>query len=94
MSSDAPIRSGTPAEPLPGRRAKRRGAHVKGECVGLPRQLDDDLVVGTLMGVILLQLYAQPPRLHSDRRIILGIESPRPAQNLGGDLVFLEATPG
>ena len=63
---------------------------MEGESIGSLGQLDNDWIVRPLVGVILRQLHAQAPSLHSDGRVALRIESARPAQNLSGDLIFLE----
>ena len=52
--------------------------------------LDQDGIVGTFVRVVLGQFDAQASGLYADRGITLGIESDRPAQDLGGDLVLLQ----
>jgi hypothetical protein len=67
---------------------------VEGECVRSLGQLHHEGVIWPLVRVILFQLHAQASCLHSDGRVALRIESSRPAQYLGRDLVFLEGHAG
>jgi hypothetical protein len=45
------------------------------------------------MGVVLGKLHPKPPRLNANGGVALRIESRRPPQNLGGDLIFLQGNP-
>jgi len=67
---------------------------VKGERIGALGNLDDDEVVGTLVGVILGEFDAQATGLDADGGVALGIESGGAAQDFGGNLVLLERNAG
>ena len=64
------------------------------KCVRSLGEFHHDGVVWTLSGVVLFELHAQASCLHPDGRVTLRIESARPAQDLGRDLVLLERHSG
>jgi hypothetical protein len=63
---------------------------VKCEGVGYLGHLDHDGIVGTLVRLVLGELHPQAAGLDANRGVTLGIESGRPPQNFGGNLVFLK----
>jgi hypothetical protein len=69
-------------------------AYLERERIGTLGNLDEDEIVGALVGVILGELDPQAPGLDAHRRVALGIESSRATQNLGSDLILLECYAG
>jgi hypothetical protein len=63
---------------------------MKGERVRAVWDLDDDAVAGALVVVVVEQLQAKAPSLDTNRRISLRIEVIGTAEDLGGNLIFLQ----
>lgn len=64
-------------------------AVMKRKRVGSPRDVNEELVVCPLRGVIFRQLRTQTSCLHSDHRVQMGIEISRAAKNFCCKLVLL-----
>src|SRR5437899_1674490 len=63
---------------------------MKRQCIGSLGKLDQNGIVGTFVTVVLGQFDPQASCLYTDRGITLGIESHRPAQDFGRNLVLLQ----
>src|SRR5258708_34249479 len=58
--------------------------------IGTLGHFHQDGVFRPFMGVILRQLYSEPPGLDPDRGVALRIEPGRPTEHLGRNLILLE----
>ncbi len=63
---------------------------MKGQGIGTLAQFDNDWVVDSLRCVVLREFGAEAARLYAHERIEMRIKISRPAEDLGGNLIFLE----
>src|SRR5215472_208041 len=71
-----------------------RGTFVKSECVCSPGEIDQDLIVGALGGVILCQLPAKTTCLYANCGIQMRVKVAGAAKNFRRNLIFLGRGPG
>jgi hypothetical protein len=67
---------------------------VECQAVRALRNLNQNRIVSAVLGIVFGQLHAEASGLYANGGITLWIESGRPPQYLGGDLVFLQSNAG